>query len=99
LINLLVNASQAIEEKGEITIKTYVQDEYLVVDITDNGKGIPEDNLKKIFDPFFTTKPVGQGTGLGLSVSYEIIKKHGGDIQVKSIVGKGSTFSVRLPTG
>ena len=97
LINLLVNASQAIEEKGEIRIKTYEQERCLIVEIADTGQGIPPENLKKIFDPFFTTKPVGQGTGLGLSVSYEIVKKHGGDIQVRSKLGEGTTFTVRLP--
>ena len=97
LINLLLNASQALKQMGKITIKTYEQDKYVCIDIIDTGQGIPEENLKKIFDPFFTTKPVGQGTGLGLSVSYEIIKKHGGDIQVRSKVGEGSTFTVRLP--
>jgi len=69
----------------------------LIVEIADTGQGIPPENLKKIFDPFFTTKPVGQGTGLGLSVSYEIVKKHGGDIQVRSKLGEGTTFTVRLP--
>lgn len=96
-INLLVNAAQAIDEKGKIIIKTYTQDQHVCIDITDAGKGIPEENLKKIFDPFFTTKPVGQGTGLGLSVSYEIIKKHGGEIKVKSKIGEGTTFTVMLP--
>jgi len=96
-INLLVNAAQAIEKKGTIEIKTYNQGQYVCVDITDTGKGIGPENLKKIFDPFFTTKPVGQGTGLGLSVSYEIVKKHGGDIKVQSEVGKGTTFTIMLP--
>ena len=96
-INLLVNATQAIEDKGKITIKTYQQDGYICLDVSDTGKGIPEENLKKIFDPFFTTKPVGQGTGLGLSVSHEIIKKHGGKIMVQSKVGTGTTFTVMLP--
>jgi signal transduction histidine kinase len=97
-INLLVNAAQAIEEKGKIIIKTYRQDKYVCVDIIDTGKGIPPENLSKIFDPFFTTKPVGQGTGLGLSVSLEIAKKHRGEIKVKSKVGEGTTFTVMLPT-
>ena len=96
-INLLVNASQAIKEKGEVEIKTYVQGEYVCVDIRDSGEGISPENVKKIFDPFFTTKPVGQGTGLGLSVSHEIIKKHGGEIKVQSKVGEGTTFTVMLP--
>ena len=79
-------------------IKTYLKDKYVCVDIIDTGKGIPEENLKKIFDPFFTTKPVGQGTGLGLSVSYEIIKRYEGRIEVASKLGKGTTFTVMLPT-
>lgn len=96
-INLLVNATQAIKDKGEIKIRTYTQDGYVAIDIADTGSGIPAENFQKIFDPFFTTKPVGRGTGLGLSISYGIVKKHGGDIQVTSKVGEGSTFTVRLP--
>ncbi len=96
-INLLVNATHAIEEKGIIEIKTYQYGDYLCIDIRDTGKGIPPENLKKIFDAFFTTKPIGQGTGLGLSVSYEIVKKRGGDIKVKSKLGEGTTFTVMLP--
>jgi len=96
-INLLVNAAQAIKDKGAIEVKTYTQNGYVCVDVSDTGSGISQEELKKIFDPFFTTKPVGQGTGLGLSVSYEIVTKHKGDIQVKSEVGRGTTFTVRLP--
>jgi|GEM_PF-1158023 len=96
-INLLVNATQAITEKGKIVIKTYQQNHYVCIDVSDTGKGIPDENLRKIFDPFFTTKPVGQGTGLGLSVSYEIVKKHGGEIKVQSKQGEGTTFTVMLP--
>jgi len=96
-INLLVNAAQAIEGKGTIGVKTYSQDKYVCVDVSDTGRGIAPENLKKIFEPFFTTKPVGQGTGLGLSVSYQIIKKQGGDIKVRSEAGKGATFTVMLP--
>ena len=104
LINLLVNALHAlpdrqagIEGTGTIEIKTYKQDEFVCVDVRDTGKGIPPEILNKIFDPFFTTKPTGQGTGLGLSVSYEIIKKHNGRITVRSKVGEGTTFTVMLP--
>ncbi len=96
-INLLVNALQAIEQKGIINIRTYAKDNWVCAEFSDTGKGIPPENLKKIFDPFFTTKPVGQGTGLGLSVSYDIIKKQGGEITVESEVGKGTTFTVKLP--
>jgi PAS domain S-box-containing protein len=96
-MNLLVNAAQAIEEKGEITIKTYQAGKTVVVEISDTGVGISEENLEHIFEPFFTTKEVGKGTGLGLSVVYGIIENHGGKIEVESQVGKGSMFRVILP--
>lgn len=96
-INLLVNAAHSIVDRGQITIRTYVQEQYVCIDIQDNGRGISQENITRIFDPFFTTKPVGQGTGLGLSVSYEIIKKHEGDLRVHSILGQGATFTVILP--
>jgi len=96
-INLLINAVQAIEGDGEIKIRSYLEDNYVCVAISDTGKGIPKDNLQKVFDPFFTTKPVGHGTGLGLSVSYEIVKAQGGEIRVQSAAGKGTTFTVMLP--
>lgn len=98
-MNLLVNAAQAIDSKGTITVRTAwdkAADE-VTVDVRDSGCGIPPEMLKKIFDPFFTTKPVGQGTGLGLSVSYGIVTKHGGTIEVESQVSKGTCFRVRLP--
>jgi two-component system NtrC family sensor kinase len=96
-MNLLVNAAHAIDERGTITIRTSLHDSEVWVEVADNGKGIPAENLKRIFDPFFTTKPVGKGTGLGLSLSYSIVQKHGGKIEVASEVGKGTTFSLRLP--
>ncbi len=96
-LNLLINAAQAIQDKGVIAIRTYVDAGHVCVDISDTGCGITEENLKKVFDPFFTTKPVGKGTGLGLSISYELVKKQGGEIHVKSTDGKGATFTVRLP--
>lgn len=96
-INLFVNASHAIQAKGMIEIRTYVQDNFVCVDVSDTGVGIPPENIKKIFDPFFTTKPIGQGTGLGLSISYEIIKKQGGEIHVHSKVGEGTTFTIMIP--
>ena len=98
-VNLLVNAAQAITERGKIWIRTYHNDGYVVVEVEDTGKGISAEDMKKVFDPFFTTKPVGKGTGLGLSVSYGIIKRHGGRIEVESDLGKGTTFRVLLPKG
>lgn len=96
-MNLLVNAGQALEKQGEITIRTWAADGSIFVSISDTGCGIPEENLNRIFEPFFTTKPVGKGTGLGLSITYDIIKKHNGDISVSSEIGKGTTFTVRIP--
>jgi len=98
LMNLLVNAAQAIAEHGTITIRTGASDQQVWVAISDTGCGIDHEHLQKIFDPFFTTKPVGKGTGLGLSVSYGIIEKHGGRIEVASERGKGTTFTIWLPT-
>ena len=98
-INLLVNAAQAIKDKGSIFIRTYTIGEKIAVEVEDTGYGMDQETMGKIFDPFFTTKEVGKGTGLGLSVSYEIVKKHNGDIEVKSQPGKGTTFIVWLPTG
>ncbi len=96
-LNLLVNAAQAIETKGIITIRTGIQAGEVWLEVEDTGKGIPADNLKKIFDPFFTTKPVGKGTGLGLSVSFGIIQKHGGRIEARSESNMGTTMRVWLP--
>ena len=96
-MNLLVNAAQAIDDHGTITIRTGMQGEEAWVEIADTGKGIPPENLARIFDPFFTTKPVGKGTGLGLSVTYSIVEKHHGRIAVASEVGKGTTFRIWLP--
>lgn len=97
LLNLLVNAAQAIPEKGEITIRTGHAGDEAFIAIADTGTGIPAENLPKLFEPFFTTKPVGKGTGLGLSISYGIVQKHGGRIEVESAEGKGTTFTVWLP--
>lgn len=96
-LNLLVNAAQAIKERGQITIRTRVEQACVVVSVSDSGSGIPPDVVKRIFDPFFTTKPIGSGTGLGLSVSYSIVNRHGGRIEVDTQVGAGTTFSVWLP--
>ncbi|WP_460144806.1 ATP-binding protein [Pseudomonas sp. S2_A02] len=98
IMNLIVNASQAMgPERGIITLRTGLEGETVSIEVADTGIGIEPDNLQKIFDPFYTTKPVGQGTGLGLSLSYGIVKKHQGDISVRSEVGVGSTFRVELP--
>lgn len=96
-LNLLVNAAHAIETHGVITVRTGQDAEHVWVEVEDTGKGIIPENLERIFNPFFTTKPVGMGTGLGLSLSYGIVKKHGGQITVKSEVNKGSVFRVVLP--
>src|SRR5690606_15752784 len=97
LLNILTNAAQAIDEFGEITVATRVQDEQVEISIRDNGCGMPESVRARIFDPFYTTKPVGQGTGLGLSISYQIIEQHGGAIEVSSTPGAGTEFILRLP--
>ncbi len=96
-VNLLVNAAQAIEKQGEITISTRNNNGTNFITISDTGSGIPEEKLKRIFEPFFTTKEVGKGTGLGLSIAYDIIKKHSGSISVESEPGKGTTFNIELP--
>jgi PAS domain S-box-containing protein len=97
-MNLLVNAAHAIkQERGTITIATGHEGESVWVEVRDNGCGISQENLKRIFDPFFTTKPVGKGTGLGLSLSYGIVQKHGGRIDVESEPGVGTAFRVWLP--
>ncbi|MCD6293357.1 MAG: GHKL domain-containing protein [Deltaproteobacteria bacterium] len=96
-MNLLVNAAQAIEKKGKIMISTRVLDGRVEIKIGDTGSGIPKENLSKIFDPFFTTKDVGKGTGLGLNMAYNIIKKHNGTIDVESEVGKETIFTIRFP--
>ncbi|HEY6837649.1 MAG TPA: ATP-binding protein [Geobacteraceae bacterium] len=96
-MNLLVNAAHAIEKQGEITIDAREENGEILVSISDTGCGIAPEHLPRIFEPFFTTKDVGKGTGLGLSISYDIIKKHSGDITVRSEPGKGTTFTVRIP--
>jgi two-component system NtrC family sensor kinase len=96
-MNLLLNAAQAIQDFGKITLRTGQAGGGLFVAISDTGQGMEPEIIDRIFDPFFTTKPVGQGTGLGLSVSYGIVQKHGGRIEVQSEPGNGSTFTVWLP--
>ena len=97
-MNLLVNAGHAIERQGTITIRTRRHgDDAVCVEVADTGSGIAAENLTRIFDPFFTTKPVGQGTGLGLSLSYNIVRRHHGRIEVDSTPGQGTTFRIILP--
>jgi signal transduction histidine kinase len=97
LTNLIINAAQAIKKSGTITIKTFIQNNFCVIQISDTGEGIPSNIRDKIFDPFFSTKPVGQGTGLGLHVVYDLVKKHGGTIKLESEIDKGTSFFVYLP--
>ncbi|RTE66309.1 hypothetical protein EH243_06850 [Amphritea opalescens] len=96
-MNLLVNASHAIEGQGDIYIKTRCIDATVQIEIRDTGCGMSAEVVNQLFDPFFTTKSVDQGTGLGLSISHGIVQKHGGDIQVVSEPGQGSCFTVILP--
>jgi len=98
IMNLVVNAAQAMgTQRGKITIRSGVDDDQVWLEVADNGSGIAPESLQRIFDPFYTTKPVGQGTGLGLSLSYGIVNKHGGHITVRSEVGVGTAFKVMLP--
>jgi signal transduction histidine kinase len=96
-LNLFTNAAQATEGQGKLHIKSWATEEAVHIHVTDNGKGIPQENLTRIFDPFFTTKPVGEGTGLGLAITHQIIQQHGGEIRVESRVGEGTRFSIKLP--
>ena len=96
-MNLLSNAFHAIEGKGDVWIRTHADNSFVQVEVEDNGRGIPRENLKRIFEPFFTTKAVGQGTGLGLSISYGIIEQHRGKIFVANAPSGGAIFTVRLP--
>ncbi len=102
LVNLIENALYAISRrhvngKGELKVRTYNDKRYVYCKIEDNGAGISKDNLKKIFDPFFTTKPVGQGSGMGLTIAYNIISRHNGQLSVESEYGKGTSFTFKLP--
>ena len=98
LLNLMNNSLDSLEKRGgNITLTSWLEGDEVVISVADNGPGIPRANLARIFDPFFTTKPVGKGTGLGLSICYGIIKKMGGEIDVRSVVDAGTTFYIRLP--
>ena len=96
LLNLITNAMDAMKSGGDLCL-SLLQQNPLILEVEDNGTGIPAEELPRIFDPFFTTKPFGQGTGLGLSISYSIAKLHGGEIQVESTWGEGSVFRLVLP--
>jgi len=98
-MNLVINAQQAMDgAHGEVLVEAEPGDDgKVVIRVHDNGPGIPKENQLRIFEPFFTTKPQGQGTGLGLSVSYGILQEHKGSISVDSEVGKGTTFIIELP--
>jgi len=98
-MNIVLNAAEAMDGKGKLTIRTQisVDGSYGEAKFTDTGHGIPKENFENLFEPFFTTKKPGEGTGLGLSISYGIVKKHSGKIEVESEVGKGTTFTIKLP--
>lgn len=96
-LNLIINAAQSIDEQGQISILTACDEHQVQIEVRDTGKGIPAEILKRIFEPFFTTKPVGKGTGLGLSLSWGIVQRHRGWIEVNSEEGQGSVFRVILP--
>ena len=96
-MNMLINAANSIEKQGDIIIRTRHEDGHIYISISDTGSGIPEKIISRIFEPFFTTKDVGKGTGLGLSIAYDIVKKHNGEISVESEVGKGTTFTIKIP--
>ncbi len=99
LLNLIKNASDAMGKKGVLTLKTWADDEFVNLSVSDTGSGIDAETMSKIRDPFFTTKEVGKGTGLGLSISQKIIDSHNGHLDIESTPGKGSTFTLRLPLG
>ena len=98
-LNMIINAAEAMEEGGELTLQTKLDTtgDFISIEISDTGHGIPEEDFDRLFDPFFTTKEVGHGTGLGLAISYGIVKEHKGTINVESTLGKGTTFIIRLP--
>ena len=105
-MNLITNAFYAVNEKKKsatenyeptVAVSTKIINDKLEIKVTDNGNGIPQKVLDKIFQPFFTTKPTGQGTGLGLSLAYDIVKAHGGELKVETKEGEGSEFIIQLP--
>jgi len=98
-MNIILNAAEAMDGDGRLTLSTSLNEDgsYIEAQFSDTGHGIKEEDKKRLFEPFFSTKDVGKGTGLGLAISYSIIQKHNGTIEVDSQIGKGSTFTVRLP--
>jgi two-component system NtrC family sensor kinase len=96
-LNLFMNARDAMPAGGMVVVRTASNNGTVEIEITDTGSGIPQENLHRIFDPFFTTKSSGRGTGLGLSVSYGIIKEHSGKVDVRSTQGKGTSFRLEFP--
>jgi len=107
ILNLITNAFYVVNEKAKSGIENYIPTvsvstkkivNKILISVKDNGNGIPQKILDKIFQPFFTTKPTGQGTGLGLSLSYDIVKAHGGDIKVETKEGEGTEFIIQLPS-
>jgi two-component system NtrC family sensor kinase len=98
-VNIIINAAEAMDGNGNLTISTSVNGDGKYIDIRfqDTGHGISEEDKRRLFEPFFTTKEVGKGTGLGLSICYSIVQKHKGRIEVTSQEGKGSTFTVKIP--
>jgi signal transduction histidine kinase len=96
-VNLITNACHALDQGGKLKLSTGVEEGRVVIQVEDNGTGIPSENLASIFEPFFTTKPAGKGSGLGLSIVQGIVEKHGGRVEVLSTPGVGTVFSVRLP--
>lgn len=99
LMNIIMNAADAIESKGQIQVRTAAEAGNIMIEVADTGKGMSKEIMDKVFDPFFTTKPAGKGIGLGLAITYNIIKRFNGDIQVSSQEGRGARFVVRLPVG
>lgn len=96
-MNLLLNAIQATAQGGQIRLRSWIDGQIIYIQFCDNGCGIPPDKLSRIFDPFYSSKDVGQGTGLGLTVSRDAVRAHGGDLGVESVVGQGSIFTITLP--
>ncbi|MCF8211307.1 MAG: hypothetical protein K9K38_18175, partial [Rhodoferax sp.] len=96
-MNLVLNAAQAMDDRGTITLRSGLRAQAVWIEIEDSGCGMSEEVQKRIFEPFYTSKPVGQGTGLGLSMSWEVVKRHGGTLTVSSQPGVGSTFRITLP--